>query len=141
MKKLPQYLMMAMIAIGLLVTVIAFVAGDPDDPDTWGFYEPGLYIMYIYFILTVLAVLGASIMAIMNKPGNIKQSGIAIGGLLVVVAISYMLASGDVPDTSTYEGISESTSKWAGTGLYVLYIIFVLTIGSILYSTVTRFFK
>ena len=127
--------------VALLVTLIAFVFGDPDDPDTWGYYEPGLYVMYIYFILTFLAVLGASIMGIKNKPGTLKQSGISIGGLLLIVGISYFLASGEVPDTKAYEGISESISKWSGTGLYMLYIIFTLTIGSIIYATVSRFLK
>ena len=74
MKNLPQYLMYGMMGLGLLVTIIAFALGDPDDPDTWGYYEPGLYVMYAAFIMTILAVLGASVMGMMGKP-DICKSG------------------------------------------------------------------
>ena len=61
-------------------------------------------------------------------------------GFAVVFIISYVLASPEMADVGKAK-VTESTSKWVGTGLYAFYILGIGTILSIVYSGVKGIFS
>ena len=91
---------------------------------------------------TVIA-LGFSIVNLINNPKALKQSliMIVVGAVLVVAA--YFMADDQVLSMPGYEGTQNipGTLKFAGTFLWLAYILAGLAVLTILYSEVAKYFK
>lgn len=100
-------------------------------------YEFMIMLAYIYSGVTIVGALAGAVTGAMAKPDSIKGSAIGIVAMLVVIGISYGMASGEV--LSNYpEGTTETAVRWSGAGLYMLYILTGLSILAIVYSGVAR---
>ncbi|MBI1287170.1 MAG: hypothetical protein GC178_06280 [Flavobacteriales bacterium] len=99
----------------------------------------GIIICYILFAVATLAAILFPIIQLVQNPKNAKGALIGIGALVVVVGISYALAS-DVNPGNT-EGVTPETAKQVGTGLYAFYILAIVAVGATIYSEVSKFFK
>ena len=88
----------------------------------------------------IVAALAGSVISAMTKPDSIKGTAIGLGAMLVVIALSYVLADGTV-EPMYGDDITETSSKWSGAGLYAFYILFVLAVIAIVYSSVSRLMK
>lgn len=103
---------------------------------------PFLWVAYIGFIVAAGAAVLYSLFNLFRDPKKAKNALIGIGGLVVVLAIGYFMASGD--DLANYNenlNVTEGISKWSGTGLNVFYIVFFTSILGILYAEVSKIFK
>lgn len=98
----------------------------------------GLYLTYALIGVAVVAIVIFAVVNMVKKPATAKSALIGIGGLIVLLVLSYLFSSGQ--DAELYN-TTEGTAKWVGTGLVVLYILGALAILSILFSEVTRIFK
>jgi hypothetical protein len=128
--KISQYVMYALMLIG----VIALLMVNAES------YDAILYVTYGYCFICVLAAIGASVAGIAANPKQVKGVLIGVVSVAVVFGVSYALATDEVlPNYG--EGITPSTSRLSGMGLYAFYILFFGAILSILYSSVARFFK
>jgi len=67
--------------------------------------------------------------------GDLKKTLISVGVFLAIIIISYVLAD-STPMQLPDEGgmLSESGSKWVGTGLYTFYILAVVAILLMVFS-------
>ncbi len=92
----------------------------------------GEWMAYIAAFVTLLF----AIYQIATNPRSLKKTLITVAGFLVVVGIAYAVADGTGSDA-----VSESGSKWVGTGLYTFYFLAVLAIASIVYSGITKRFS
>ncbi|WP_339695585.1 hypothetical protein [uncultured Marixanthomonas sp.] len=95
-----------------------------------------LYVAYITFAIVLLFVTVFVLKGIFA--GNIKRTLLSILGFLVIVAIGYVLAQGVETPMQDGEMLSESGSRWVGTGLYVFYILAVLAIGAMVFSGIKK---
>ena len=100
---------------------------------------------YILFILTGLA---AVIFPLFNLVTNVKaliRTLLTLAGAAVLILISYFVFAADTPiDIIGYTGTDNSdpgTLKMVGTSLFLTYILFGVTILSILYSEIAKLFK
>lgn len=94
-----------------------------------------LYVAYITFAIVLLFVVVFVLKGIFA--GNIKRTLLSIGAFLVIIAIGYALSSG--VETPMQEGtLSESGSRWVGTGLHVFYILAILAIGAMVFSGIKK---
>lgn len=117
----------------LLVGALSFFSGMLGES-----YDFMILLCYIYTAIAIVGALAGAVAGAMAKPDSIKGSAIGIIAMLVIVGISYALASGEV--LSNYpDGTTETAVKWSGAGLYMLYILTVLSLLSIVYSGVARF--
>lgn len=100
--------------------------------------SPLLYIAYIVLALVVFFVLIFVINGIFH--GNIKKTLLSVGAFLVILVIAYAMSSGSTEGLTPVDNteITESTSKWVGTGLNAFYILAVLAIVSMIYSGFTK---
>lgn len=99
------------------------------------------WILYAGYIMLGLVI--ASVLIFVFKglfAGNIKKTLISLGLFLFIGVISYAMASGSVEGLPLVDDkvVSESASKWVGTGLYAFYILAVLAIGSMVFSGVKK---
>lgn len=103
----------------------------------------GFYVTYALAILGLAAAIGFSIYQFF---GNIKQSKTAlygIIGLIVIFVVAYLLSSGTDVSEALFEkvGTSISSSKMIGAGMNMLYIIFGLTVVTMIGTEIARPFK
>ena len=131
MKNVSQYVMIALLVIGVITFLMSVVSGN---------HDPMLYYSYILSIGVVgVAILG-SIYGIITNPAGMKGGAIGIGSLVAILGISYGMATDAVP-TKYAETLTASASKLSGAGLYAVYILLALAILSIVFSSVSKLVK
>lgn len=80
-----------------------------------------------------------SLKNIISNPAKIKAAGISLIALLVIVGISYGLSSGQEVLSDTGEQmVSESGSKYVGTGLRVFYLLVIIALGAMVATGVKK---
>ena len=100
--------------------------------------DGGLFLTYAAFILGAGMVLLFAVLQIFTAGRRALPTLIGIGAFLVLLAISYALASGDVrPEWN----ITSSTSKWIGAGITMTGIAAAAAVLAILYGEISRMFK
>lgn len=78
----------------------------------------GLYIAYILVALCAVAAVVLPLIKAFGDPKSLRGILIGFGSLVVIVLIAFLLAS-----NTSVAGASESTSKWAGTGIITTYLL------------------
>ncbi len=118
-----------LIVIGLVATALWFGMPSSDDPDAInsGSMNFMFIIMYLLLAVAVIATVFFGLKKLLSTPGSLKKALFAIGGLAIVVAVSYGLSSGDeaksVAEAMADKGATESTVKNIGMGLNVFFIL------------------
>lgn len=126
--KLSSFSMYALIAIGIVLFVMSMS----------GSYDPILYGSYVYFGIGIVVALLGAVAGIIANPKGIKEMGIGIAVLAIVLAISWGLADGS--DYVNYESLnlSEGMSQFSGMLLYAIYIFSGLAVISVGFSWVHK---
>jgi len=97
-----------------------------------------LYTGYIIMAIVVIMVLMFVVSGVLA--GNVKKTLMSVGVFLAVVLISYAMASGSTEGLPLVDNqaVTESTSRWVGTGLIAFYILAVGAIASMVFSGVKK---
>ncbi len=98
---------------------------------------------YLMAIASALLALGFSLFHAIMNPKALKQTLFVALGAAVLIIVAYFLSSDQILNMPGYEGIENEpgTLKWAGTGLYVTYLLAGLAVLSIFYSEIAKYFK
>jgi hypothetical protein len=142
-ERINNIVMYVFVVLGVVLMILTMSSGltaDQSDCTDCGAVGSFIGLSYFLLILAIIAALGGAVMQAVQNPQRIKGALIGIGGLAVVLLVSYLLADGTVEPTYSMS-ISETTSRLSGMGLYALYILFVLAVLSIAYSSVSRMLK
>lgn len=114
-----------LIALGVLFTIMIFSGSD------FGI-DGGLWVAY-------LALGAAAVSAIFFSAKSMtKKSLMGIGAFIVVLLLAYLISDGSVQPGWN---VTESTSKWIGAGLILMYISLFGAIAAIVYGEITRILK
>ncbi len=152
MSKILRIILIVLFAISALLLLIYYAGGK--DTITLGTNQKvetyprftDIFILWAY-ILTGIAVgltFVLSILQMITNPQKAKKGLLGILGLVVVLAIAYVMASGEVlgiknPELVKYD--VPSTLKYAGTLIKSIYILTALTVLSMVYTGVAKMFK
>jgi hypothetical protein len=101
---------------------------------------------YIIAGLTLLLVVGFSIMNLFVKPKAAVNALVGVGVLVVIIVISYIFSTSyidpkfvrDIADNIT---VTNAMSKQVGAGLIATYILGALSILAIIYTWITKLIK
>jgi len=138
------------VLIGISLIILIFFYFGKVVPGTKGtnMEEPvitDLALRWSYFmaLIATLATLGFSLMNLILNPKALKQTLFVLLGTIVLVVVSYLLASNQVLTITGYEGTDNNpeTLKIVGTGLYATYILAGLALLSIAYVEIAKYFK
>jgi hypothetical protein len=144
---MQKILKIVLIVIGVIAAALSFFfmpSGDDPEAINSGSID-------LMFILTWVLLIAATLLAVffglkkmITTPGGLKKALFAIGGLLVIVAISYGLSSGDeakaVADAMADKGATESVVKNIGMGLNVFFILTAVAIAMMVLPGLKRLF-
>ena len=86
------------------------------------------------------AAIGFGIKQMMQKTNNAKKTLYTIGGLFVIILLSYLMASDEVLGSYEKYEITSSTAKQVGMGLTTFYILAIGAIGAVLYAELSKSF-
>ncbi|HOX82003.1 MAG TPA: hypothetical protein PLS08_03165 [Chryseolinea sp.] len=99
---------------------------------------------YVFYILLVVAVVGAIVFPIINAiktPGSLGKSAIGVGALVVLFGISYALAGTYISVKALALGQTESTVKFIGGGLIMFYLLLALSVVALVYAEISKALK
>ena len=100
----------------------------------------GIILTYLMVAFAAFAAIGFGIKQMMHKTNNAKKTLYTIGGLIVIILLSYLMASNEVLGSYEKYEISGSTAKKVGMGLTSFYILAVGAIGAVLYAELSKLF-
>ena len=102
----------------------------------------GLYIVYFLFFIALAATIILPLLSAAKAPKTLVKSGIAVGGLVLMFAVAYGLAGGELtPKWETLGVTTEFNSKLIGAGLTMFYFVFIIAIVTMIYSEVSKSLK
>ena len=117
------------------------------DPTMLSWVNTNVIWAYILVVFAASVAIFAGLFHMVTDKKAAKQGLISIVFLGVVVLISYLVASPEIPqfmgvDKFINDGtINEKIVKMVDTGLYATYILLGLAVISIIFTSVTRLFK
>ena len=98
----------------------------------------GIILTYILLAAAAIAAIAFPIMHLVANPKKAKQVGIAVGSLLGVYVLAYLLASDEVTEQYAKFNVTDTQSKQVGTGLIVFYILAAGAVISAVYTEVGK---
>jgi len=100
----------------------------------------GIILTYLMVAFAAFAAIGFGIKQMMQKTNNAKKTLYTIGGLVVIILLSYLFASDEVSGSYEKYEITASTAKQVGMGLTTFYILAVGAIVAVLYAELSKSF-
>ncbi len=101
----------------------------------------GIILTYLMVGFATLTAIGFGIKKMMQKTNNTKKTLYAIGGLVVILIFSYLIASDEVLGSYEKYEITASTAKKVGMGLTTFYVLGIGAIGAVLYAELSKAFS
>ena len=100
--------------------------------------DPLMYVGYITLAIVLVFVIIFVLKGVFS--GDLKKTLLSVGLFLLVVVISYFMASGSTEGLPLNDGvaITESGSKWVSTGLNTFYILAIAAIGAMIFSGIKK---
>jgi DMSO reductase anchor subunit len=141
-----QWVLVAVSAI-LVISLMVNISDVESDPTMGSWINTNLIWAYILLVIGAGAAILAGFLHTLTDKKAMKQGLLSLGFLVVIVVVSYLLASDAMP---TFHGVEKyiddgtltpTISKWIGTGLFATYILLVIAILGMLASSVSRLFK
>lgn len=121
--------------IGCVFLGMVIAKGDADISESSAVVSNFIHLAKLTLWLTIGLVIIFVVYGLITT-GNLKKTFIPIAAFLVVVAISYALADGTPMQLREGDSISGSGAKWVDTGLYAFYIMAIVAIGAMVYSSI-----
>lgn len=105
------------------------------------FIDLMLWTAYGLIILCAAAAIILPTINALNDPGSLVKSGVGLGGLLLVFAISWAVSGNEVLRSYTEFGIDAGLSKFVGGVLTMMYLLAFIAIVGIVWSEISKVFK
>ena len=134
--KISRLLALVLGGIGLVFTLLIFFGGESSLETN---VSASIWISIAMFLVAIALAVFSAVRGMVINPASLRGSLIGFGALAAILAVSYMISSG--ADYESYKNISESGSRWVSTGLNATYIMTLLSVGAILFSSLNRLRK
>jgi len=142
---MQKIIKIALIAIGVLSAVLWYLLPSSDMPAAEAAQSGAMNTMFIItYLLLGIAVVVSLVFTLKNlfsNPQGLKKTLFAVGGFLLVVGVSYVLASGTDVDPEFAAMEDEGTIKQIGMGLNVFFILTIIAILSLIIPAVKNMFS
>ena len=135
----------ALIVLGLVSAVLWYLLPSSDMPVAEAADSGAMNAMFIItYLLLGIAVVVSLVFTLKNlfsNPQGLKKTLFVVGGFLLVVVISYVLASGTDVAPEYMEMSDESTVKKIGMGLNVFFILTIIAVLSLIIPGIKNMFS
>ena len=142
---MQKIIKIALIAIGVLSAVLWYLLPSADMPAAEAAQSGAMNTMFIItYLLLGIAVVVSLVFTLKNlfsNPQGLKKTLFVVGGFLLVVGVSYVLASGTDVDPEFLAMEDERTIKKIGMGLNVFFILTIIAVLSLVIPAVKNMFS
>ena len=141
--KVLKYLALVIGVIGMILLGRIVATGDTAIKASADLQASHLdpYMWVAYIVLLIVIVLVAIYVIVGLFRGNIKNTLIAVGSFLIVIAIAYVLSDGTQQILKDGTTLSASGDHWVGAGLITFYILSGIAILAMVLSGVKKLAK
>ena len=98
----------------------------------------GIIITYVMIGFATIVSVGFGIKQMISKTNSAKKILFSIGGLAVIILLSYFMASDEVLASYEKYEITASTAKQVGMGLTTFYILAISAILAVIYAELSK---
>ena len=98
----------------------------------------GIILTYLMVGFAALTAIGFGIKKMIANTENTKKAFYTIGGLIIVLLFSYLIASDEVLKSYEKYEITSSSSKQVGMGLIMFYLLIFGAIAAVLYAELSK---
>ena len=146
MHKIVKIILIVLSVFGVILLTRLPEEGIPY-ADAVGDTSVGLMFIVAYLLLAIAVIFSFAfaIVNLVSSPAKLKKTLFAIGGLLLVTAIAYGLASGTDVDISVMAAknikTDEGTIKMIGMGIKLTSILLIIAVASMVVPRVKRMFS
>ncbi|MCE1202783.1 MAG: hypothetical protein LWX09_11880 [Bacteroidia bacterium] len=132
--KYASLVLYALMAVSALLAILFYVGTiESDTLLRWG---------YILLIAGVIVALASPVIGFISNPKGVVKLLVSLGVVAIIAIISYSLSGNTFSEVKLQTlNVTAETSKWVGMGLNFTYILAVLSLITILYSSVIKIFK
>ncbi|WP_036151810.1 hypothetical protein [Maribacter forsetii] len=142
---MQKIIKIALIAIGVLSAILWYLLPSSDMPAAEAAQSGAMNTMFIItYLLLGIAVVVSLVFTLKNlfsNPQGLKKTLFVVGGFLLVVGVSYVLASGTDVDPEFAAMSDEGTIKNIGMGLNVFFILTIIAVLSLVIPSVKNMFS
>lgn len=142
---MQKIIKIALIVLGVISAVLWYLLPSSDMPAAEAAESGAMNAMFIItYLLLGIAIVVSLLFTLKNlfsNPQGLKKTLFVVVGFLVVVGISYVLASGTDIDPEYMEMTDESTVKYVGMGLNVFFILTIIAVASLIIPGVKNMFS
>jgi len=135
------------ISIFLIISLLSSLDANVADESMSTWISTNLYWTYVLLGISCAAAVVLEFVNTISDKSATKSALVAVGFLGGVIIISYLFSDSEIPkfygaQKFVEDGtITPSVMLWTGTGLIATYILSVLSIIAIVWSSVSRIFK
>lgn len=104
----------------------------------YGTVSPLISIAQLILYISIAATVIFSLMNLFGDTEKLKKAMIAVGFLVVVVGVAFVLSSGVETPLKDGEVLSASGARWVETGIRVFYFLVVIALAAMGFSGVKR---
>jgi hypothetical protein len=127
--KVSQILKIGTLVISIISLIMFVIMSGQETPKVSGM----LSISYVLFFIAAAAAILFSVINLVSDIKNAMTSLIGGAALVLIIGISYSMASDDVINNTVVEG-----SRWAETGLISVYILSAVAVLAIIAGSVKK---
>ena len=98
----------------------------------------GIILTYLMVGFAALTAIGFGVKKMIANTENTKKALYTIGGLIIVLLFSYLIASDEVLKSYEKYEITSSSSKQVGMGLIMFYLLIFGAIAAVLYAELSK---
>jgi vacuolar-type H+-ATPase subunit I/STV1 len=132
--KYVQWLLYLLMGLSVLFVILFYT--NPSNPDMLLFW------MYAMIILSLVVIAIVATYAMIKSPKGSVQVLIGIGGMILLGVLSYVVSKNTLgPAALEKYKITATTVKLVGAGLLLMYLMLIIAIGALIYTSVIKFFQ
>ena len=132
--KYVQWLLYLLMGLSVLFVILFYT--NPSNPDMLLFW------MYAMIILSLVVIAIVATYAMIKSPKGSVQALIGIGGMILLGVLSYVVSKNTLgPAALEKYKITATTVKLVGAGLLLMYLMLIIAIGALIYTSVIKFFQ
>ena len=132
--KYVQWLLYLLMGLSALFVIVFYF--NSENPDML------LYWMYTMVIFSLVVIAIVATYAMIKSPKGSFKALIYIGGLIAIGILSYVFSKNTFgPAALEKYKITANTVKLVGAGLLLMYFMLIIAIGSLVYTSVIKFFQ
>lgn len=145
--KILKYLKISLYAMfGISIILIFIIIKDSNDnAQLAGSLDTSFYWTYFLLIAGALGILAFTVYHTVTVKGDSKKMIIAFASLAIVLLISYLMSSDEIPQffgtqTLIANGtLTPATARLTDVGLYATYILAFISVATLVYTSFSRY--